>query len=379
MRSSETYNWRLTIGVATTLLILVYLSYILRLWARSRSAARLWWDDYWMGFVLLLCTAMSVGDYVGLLFGSGQHQDELDAYTVRHFKINLYVYMCTWSAGVFGVKVGILLFYWRIFSTTSRAFRVSCFVVSGFCFVQFIINIFVFIFQCSPIGQFWGETANGICINQVSFYLASAIINVFGDLFVLSLPIPVIWRLHAAKSRRVALLFVFLLGALVCVASGFRILSVTLIEEADFTYSNLAGGIWSTVEVHTGYITANLPTIRSLLRMKFGKNQTAASSSYQRGNSKAQQPNNAIGTGGTRGRWKGASAAATDLGSDTVALTTVEWADPASSGASGISDSGEPLPINGINVRTVVDQVEEQWAPADDRESKTMSYQVPRF
>ena len=77
LSSSEDYNRNLTIGVVTTCLILSVVSFVFRLFARTRSAAKLWYDDYWMCFVMVLCFAMSACDYTGLAFGSGQHQADL--------------------------------------------------------------------------------------------------------------------------------------------------------------------------------------------------------------------------------------------------------------------------------------------------------------
>lgn len=113
--------------------------------------------------------------------------------------------------GVFSVKVGILMFYWRVFHT--KSFRVSALAVGGFSFAIFVTNLFTFVFQCTPIESFWlGKTDD--CITQVAFYLASAIINVVGDIAVLALPLPVVWRLHTSRSKKWSLSFLFLLGAL---------------------------------------------------------------------------------------------------------------------------------------------------------------------
>ncbi len=66
----------------------------------------------------------------------------------------------------------------------------------------------------------------------------------------------------------------------VCVASIFRIIAVKEIDPTDFTFSNVAGGLWSTVEVEIGFICANLPAIRPLLTRWFGnKNSSGASGS----------------------------------------------------------------------------------------------------
>ncbi|KAI6092006.1 hypothetical protein F4821DRAFT_154973 [Hypoxylon rubiginosum] len=269
----DTYAQRLTTGIVVTCLALSVLSFGLRLYARKASAAKLWWDDYWMSLPMVICVAMSTNDFVGLVHGSGQHQSDLDPETVETFMKNLYFYMIFWSIGVFSVKVGILIFYWRVFHT--RSFRMSALAVGAFSLGIFFTNLFTFIFQCTPVESFWKGRPED-CIMQVKFYLASAIINVIGDIAVLALPLPIVWRLHTSRSKKWSLSFLFLLGAFVCIASIFRIVGVYEINATDFTYSNLAGGLWSTVEVEIGFICANLPAIRPIVFKWFKVGSSAA-------------------------------------------------------------------------------------------------------
>ncbi|KAK5629599.1 hypothetical protein RRF57_005314 [Xylaria bambusicola] len=275
--SAEEHNIQLTLGVVISLLILSTVSFVLRIWARFATGARLWWDDYWyklldrtrralrlMFWVMSVCIAASIFDFLGLVYGSGVHQADLPPATVVIFIRLLWVYMLIWATGVFSVKIGILLFYWRVFQRTA-SFRLGAMVVTFISTGIFLSNFFTFTFQCYPVQKFWLPDTMGSCINQNAFYLASAIINVFGDIAVLSLPLPIIWRLQASRGRKWSLSFLFLLGAFVIIASIFRIVAVTQIDPNDFSFTNVGGGLWSTVEVEVGFICANLPAVRPLL------------------------------------------------------------------------------------------------------------------
>ncbi|KAI1192751.1 hypothetical protein F5X97DRAFT_316321 [Nemania serpens] len=264
MRSAaEEHNIQLTLGVVISLLILSTISFVLRIWARFATGARLWWDDFWMFWVMAVCVLMSIFDFLGLVYGSGVHQADLPPATATMFVKLLWVYMVIWATGVFSVKIGILLFYWRVFQRTS-SFRLGALIVTFLSSGIYFSNFFSFIFQCFPVRKFWEPETQGSCINQNAFYLASAIINVFGDVAVLSLPLPIIWKLQASRSRKWSLSFLFLLGAFVVVASIFRIVAVTQIDPHDFSFTNVGGGLWSTVEVEVGFICANLPAVRPL-------------------------------------------------------------------------------------------------------------------
>jgi hypothetical protein len=64
----------------------------------------------------------------------------------------------------------------------------------------------------------------------------------------------------------------------VVIASIFRIVAVTQIDPEDFSFSNVGGGLWSTVEVEVGFICANLPAVRPLLFkwLGYGNSQNAS-------------------------------------------------------------------------------------------------------
>ena len=52
------------------------------------------------------------------------------------------------------------------------------------------------------------------CINQQAFYMATAVTDVVIDLFIFSLPIPMVLRLHLPRKQRAAVAGMFLLGAM---------------------------------------------------------------------------------------------------------------------------------------------------------------------
>lgn len=55
----------LVIRVTTTILVLAFLSYGLRLYAKRITAAHIWWDDYLIGIGLSFATIPCICNYVG--------------------------------------------------------------------------------------------------------------------------------------------------------------------------------------------------------------------------------------------------------------------------------------------------------------------------
>ena len=120
--------------------------------------------------------------------------------------------MMFWALGVAVVKIGILLFYWRIFAV--REFRRRVAMVGALLLASSFAIFMSFMLQCIPIPRFWGDTEDGHCINQVAFYISGGSVNIASDILVLSLPIRQVWKLNAPVNQRVALVFLFCLGGL---------------------------------------------------------------------------------------------------------------------------------------------------------------------
>lgn len=120
--------------------------------------------------------------------------------------------MILWALGAAVVKIGILLFYWRVFIV--RDFRRRVAIVGAIVLTSSMSIILVFIFQCQPIRLFWADSEFGHCIDQVAFYLTGGSLNIASDVLVLSLPVRQVWKLNAPLNQRIALLFLFGLGGL---------------------------------------------------------------------------------------------------------------------------------------------------------------------
>lgn len=79
-----------------------------------------------------------------------------------------------------------------------------------------IINWLVVALQCLPIHSFWQPRMKAPyhCVNRVKYYIAQGSLNLFSDVVVFLMPIPLVWRLQLPRHRKVGLVLVFLLGGL---------------------------------------------------------------------------------------------------------------------------------------------------------------------
>lgn len=143
-----------------------------------------------------------------------------------------YIFSHFYDIAIGFTKLSVLALYYRIFIT--RTFRTL--VISTACFVcaWIIVMEVVLGFGCRPIQAWWDET-QGKCIDKEAFTYFTNVTNMAADLWIFSMPIPVILGLHAAKERRIILCFMFGIGAATCAISAARLSFVFGVASEDFT------------------------------------------------------------------------------------------------------------------------------------------------
>lgn len=111
-----------------------------------------------------------------------------------------------------GIKLSILALYYRIFIT--ETFRKIVVAVATFV-VLWVITIEIPIFLiCRPLQTFWNPSLSKNCLDvtAIIYYITTS--NLFTDLVVFVLPVPVIIRLHTTTRNKVALCILFSIGIL---------------------------------------------------------------------------------------------------------------------------------------------------------------------
>ncbi|KAI1491193.1 hypothetical protein F5X96DRAFT_632392 [Biscogniauxia mediterranea] len=174
------------------------------------------------------------------------------------------------------VKSSVLLFLLRI-GGQQRKIRYSIHSLNCFNIGLMIAIFLTVIFQCTPIPYFWERvrdpTLEGTCIDTGAFYVATAGLTIFTDILVLILPFRIFMGLKMSIKLKIAIMAVFLLGAIVTVVSILRLLwmiEVSLYPMApDSTYD--IRFTYSAVETNLAIITASGPALRPLFIVWFPK------------------------------------------------------------------------------------------------------------
>ncbi|KAL8782767.1 MAG: hypothetical protein Q9195_009572 [Heterodermia aff. obscurata] len=162
------------------------------------------------------------------------------------------------------IKLSILLFYRRVFSTPQ--FRKPLYAVGVLVIAWLFANNFGAAFQCIPPDKYWNQEKAGHCYNLLKFVQAMQISNILLDAIILALPVSAVLRLQMSFLRKLGVLAIFLSGGLSIIIAIVR-LTVLLNENLeDVTYST-GKASWTVVEPAIEVLSACLPTMAPLVKL----------------------------------------------------------------------------------------------------------------
>ena len=117
-----------------------------------------------------------------------------------------------WVFSVTFIRVSVVLLYIRIFAT--RLFRNICYLVLLINVCFFVGTVLADCLICQPISYRWDRLVggSGSCGTQKSLDLFIGIFNLFLDVTVVAMPMPVLWGLKMAVGKKVMLTGMFSMG-----------------------------------------------------------------------------------------------------------------------------------------------------------------------
>ncbi|QSZ35672.1 hypothetical protein DSL72_006794 [Monilinia vaccinii-corymbosi] len=170
------------------------------------------------------------------------------------------------------LKLSVLMLYRRIF--IGKTFNTISIILCITIVAWTVSFFFATLFECGrDFGLLWQslKTFRQDCGKYKYIQLGHAASDVATDLLVLALPLPVIWKLHMTKDRKIGLSFIFMLGSLSTAAGTARLVIVvkdiyeTTTGSRDVRGVETNAMVWSYVEVGVGVVAACLPTLRPIL------------------------------------------------------------------------------------------------------------------
>ncbi|KAI8937382.1 hypothetical protein NX059_006586 [Plenodomus lindquistii] len=215
---------------------------------------------------VVLVKKLSSDDYrapAGLI---GIHAWELTGHQLNTIARITLTTTLLYSPALAFAKLSILCFYLNL--NPAPGFRTgvyfTMFVVIGSC-----IGIFISLLAaCKPFAKNTDVTVKeGQCLNKVSLYIATGILNIITDIMIIILPIPMALRLQISKARKVMLILLFSVGSITCVTSAVRVaLLIPMLTTKDSTWEIVYPSLWILIEATLIIITSSLPTMRLFLK-----------------------------------------------------------------------------------------------------------------
>ncbi|MCJ1235614.1 hypothetical protein MMC14_003585 [Varicellaria rhodocarpa] len=337
------------LALQVVLILLATFSVILRLFSRRITKAALWLDDYFIIAGLLFCWGIFVTTILYL-------RDGFDipfafAHITEYIKVQL-VSVILYICAAYITKASVLLLYFRIFGSGVNSFKTVIYIVGSITAGAFISSFFATLFECTPISHFWNFMGPGTCVNRLALFIATAVINTVLDFTILILPIPSILKLQLSFTRKIQLLFTFLLGTFVGVVSIIRLVYVATQNQKDpnLTQQSVNDITWTTVEVYVAVICACLPTLRPIILKGTSAYNSLASKASRSSNSRipAGPSSSSSKTSSNRRKyWFGSGGGASKNSSTTNASDFERLHDSPSSSAHNNQHEMMSKPVNG--------------------------------
>ncbi|PYH87535.1 hypothetical protein BO71DRAFT_404585 [Aspergillus ellipticus CBS 707.79] len=254
-------------GVVGTFYIIAIVLVGLRMAARrlQRTAPTL--DDYLSiaGIIFLIpFIAATMGEVAN---GIGRHSITLTTHeSIMQMKwevVNLYSY----TISIATIKLSILALLARIFATAPRGFHICIYILAGWMILWAIALIFAYSFQCRPFSSQWD--LENYCSSSLKLEYSASILNAVHDVLIFCLPQRIIWGLHLAARKRLAVSISFFIGF---VATLMGLLKIAYIQGAPGTvhksdlYAMAPALIFNAMEPLLASICSCLPAIPYFFR-----------------------------------------------------------------------------------------------------------------
>ncbi|KAH7324730.1 hypothetical protein B0I35DRAFT_475953 [Stachybotrys elegans] len=257
----------------------------LRIWTRlSVQGMNLGADDWTIIASWVFLIAYTVDVTTQTRFGLGQHLLRLPPDTNFEASLQLFYFgEALYYITVSLTKVSILFLYLKLFP--QQNYRLFIWSFMAFVALTGFTCTVAGLFQCDPIEKAWRTQLPGTCFNVVALFMSNAALNIFQDIVIYLLPVPMLWRVQVPLKQRIALICVFVVGGFVVVTGMVRLDSLQLASvSADVTWDNYGAAIWSSIEANFGIVCASLVHFKPLIA-RFAPSWLGISASSTKGSS----------------------------------------------------------------------------------------------
>ncbi|KAI1211225.1 uncharacterized protein F4807DRAFT_29131 [Annulohypoxylon truncatum] len=247
-------------------LVLTTIAVFLRVWARIFCIKKIELPDVLM--------TIAYGCYItNIVFGYRLTENPgvfVHTWDIRVKDMSSVLYPLFLSASfyigvVLTIKAAILLEWARIFIPygVRNRFFWCVYAVLGANTIFYIIVLFLMNFACTPVQKNWDPLfVGGSCpINTQAVNIASAVLNLCSDIFILLLPQRIIWGLKMSTKTKTGVSIIFAFGIICIIAAGFRLgAEIDYTKSEDVIYNISPVLLWALAEMTCMFLVFGVPS-----------------------------------------------------------------------------------------------------------------------
>ncbi|KAL8388025.1 hypothetical protein RB595_009506 [Gaeumannomyces hyphopodioides] len=163
------------------------------------------------------------------------------------------------------LKASMCAFYLRLTAGLAH-FKIRVYVGFGLIFATWLVVFLSIMLGCMPFEKNWQifPDPGNLCQPAISNInvLVTVVLNVLTDLYLLSIPLPMLWQASLKPAKKAGLMVLFGMGLFVTFAG---ILRCVLIITDPINGAQQAGS-WAVRETFVAVVTSNIPMIFSVIR-----------------------------------------------------------------------------------------------------------------
>ncbi|KAJ4118949.1 hypothetical protein NW768_010691 [Fusarium equiseti] len=172
-----------------------------------------------------------------------------------------------YSALIWSLKLSMLYFYTRLTNGLGRPYRIRIHIGFGLVIGTFVATMIAVFAGCQPFSKYWqiSPDPGNSCQAAISkpIVWASFASNVSTDIYLIAIPLPMLWGSSLKTIKKIASSIVLGSGIFVLVCATLKSVFV-LVDPVNG--AQLAGS-WGTREAFVAVMTTNLPILFPLFRV----------------------------------------------------------------------------------------------------------------
>ncbi|CAG8060300.1 unnamed protein product [Penicillium salamii] len=242
------------------------LCFALRIYSRLKVLRGLRVEDVLMGVGLLCtCGVAACIVYSFLEIGSGRDIWSFPQEQRRQIALANWILTKFWPSAQVFVKISILILLRKLLGSVNW-FRRSITGAIIFVVAWGITALVGNTLQCWPVQYFWTREIGGDCMSgQTTFFIIIGALSTVEDIFILCLPLPVVWKLQMPRHEKIELTILFTIGCLVCIFSILRIVELQRYETSNLTYASSFSLIWAILELDMAIVCGSFLLMKPVL------------------------------------------------------------------------------------------------------------------